>query len=86
MDELACNKSIVDGTQHPVAPWYGPHNVLIDSCDDSSNVPTEASVDWWAASDRATEDDAFFEVDLGCQKCVSMVTVRNSANGSVRHR
>ncbi len=79
--KLACEKSIVDGTEWPAPRWYGPAHVLIDSCDDPSDVHYQASIDWWAAPEGARGAQAFFKVDLGCQRCVSKVTVRNSGNG-----
>ncbi len=70
----------MDGTEFPRGD-FGPENVLIDACDDKSHPSSPATIDWWAAPNAATGDNAFFEVDLGCQRCVSTVTVRNSGNG-----
>ncbi len=77
---LACHKSTVDGTQWPSGD-LGHEHVLIDSCDDKSNSRDPAAIDWWAAPNAATGDKAFFELDLGCQRCVSTIAVRNSGNG-----
>ncbi len=74
---LACEeKTIVDGTEH--SERFKRANVLIDSCDDTASGRT---YNYWAAPDGASGDAAFFTIDLGCQKCVSNVTLRNSRNG-----
>ncbi len=78
---------MIDGTQHPKPQIYPPSHVLIDSCDDPSN-PTldEPNVDWWVAPNGATLGKGFFVVDLGCQRCVSQLVIRNSQNGSFKDR
>ncbi len=79
---LACEeKKVVDGTEYSKQYTYA--NVLIDSCDDQN---TGSNYKHWVAPDGASGEAAFFTVDLGCQRCVSNVTLRNSQNGITRNR
>ncbi len=86
MNITACDKGVVGGTEWPSPVWYSPSNVLIDACDDVDSQHTASGVVWWAAPEAATGNRAYFEVDLGCQKCVSQVTLRNSGNGNPADR
>ncbi len=80
----------MNGSEYPnISSKYGsasPEHVLIDSCADIDDPKEDATLDWWLSPNGATEDEAYFVIDLGCQKCVSTVTVTNSGNGKWQNR
>ncbi len=69
----------------PQGSGYPASNVLMDSCEDMSfshainNPPNRVA--WWVAPDGATDTEAEFTLELGCEKTVDRIMLKNMANG-----
>ncbi len=65
---------------------YHASNVLYDSCDDETSDIKVGQITWWSAPRGATGDEAYFVVELGSEKTVDRVTLKNSRNGRLNQR
>ncbi len=64
---------------------YPASNVLVDMCEDKNNAhnidSAPSGVSWWVAVNGGTDTEAEFVLELGCEKIVDRIVLKNMANG-----
>ncbi len=75
---------VVESKEHPEGAYHAS-NVLHESCDDSTWTSFShfkvGNISWWLAPDRQKGDGAYFVVQMGAERIVDKVTLKNSRNG-----